>query len=250
MLITYVDESERAGRYYFVGAIIVDPTGLTSIEQALDEICLAASRKFPTLTADIEIHGYEIFHGEGSWKGIPPRLRIAITFEIIHAITKSGAKFVITANDRYSSNFGDSIHENTLIETLSLVEKFVLEPLDMRSMVIADDHHTAESSRRQFQLSRRDKTTNSGLHRFADTIYFGPSAHSRLLQAADLVTFLVTRSLTVKERDHRSATAMRKLSTLIGCIAVTQTTSIQELMHETPAIGGGSAAAGGFPASC
>lgn len=44
-----------------------------------------------------------------------------------------------------------------------------------------------------------------------DTLHFGPSNHSRLLQAADMVSFVWRRRCTVNEADPRAAAAMERI---------------------------------------
>jgi hypothetical protein len=44
-----------------------------------------------------------------------------------------------------------------------------------------------------------------------DTLHFVPSQHSRLIQAADLVTFLHRRRCTIKETDPRQAQALERI---------------------------------------
>lgn len=54
----------------------------------------------------------------------------------------------------------------------------------------------------------------------ADTIYFGPSHESRLLQAADLATYFINRDRTIPERDHRSYVAVQKIVKRIRHITI------------------------------
>jgi len=78
----------------------------------------------------------------------------------------------------------------------------------------ADEIHTAERHRtklRDYQIDEPSDVRWSRLDRIFDTLYFGPSKHSRLLQAADLLTYIYLRRATVKETSPRAAMANERI---------------------------------------
>jgi hypothetical protein len=100
----------------------------------------------------------------------------------------------------------DPPHEVALQYLLEDVNDYVTE-LGGHVLVVADDVHSAERHRTNFRFFRRHGTPgyrSSTLDAVLDTIYFGPSSHSRLLQAADLLTYMYTRRKTVREADQRA----------------------------------------------
>ncbi|MEG3614330.1 DUF3800 domain-containing protein [Isoptericola haloaureus] len=78
---------------------------------------------------------------------------------------------------------------------------------DQKAVVVADEVHAAERHRTNFRHYRRSGTPgyqSSRLPQVIDTIHFGPSEHSRLLQAVDLATFIYRRRCTVRETNDRA----------------------------------------------
>ncbi|GMA29231.1 DUF3800 domain-containing protein [Arenivirga flava] len=224
MLITYVDESERGRQIYFIGALTVDTAAAVAIEESLDGIVMEASGAWPALSPEAELHGRDVFQGEADWAGVPPRLRANVCVQAIEAIAASGARFVIRGTDRPAllRKYPEPhpIHELTLSHALGRVNGLLLdrESALERTLVIADEHHAAEDSRRRFKQIRRlsgDGYSQEPLTQLIDTVYFGPSHHSRLLQASDMATFFSNRILTMQESDPRSASTMSTIDSLL-----------------------------------
>ena len=74
-------------------------------------------------------------------------------------------------------------------------------------LVIADDHHLRDDSRLTYRRMRAASVqglSDGALDHLLDTMYFGPSNQSRLLQAVDVLTYFEQRRRHVTER-HRDA---------------------------------------------
>ncbi|MBD4385934.1 hypothetical protein GUH10_29605, partial [Xanthomonas citri pv. citri] len=73
--------------------------------------------------------------------------------------------------------------------------------------MIADDHHLRDDSRLTYRRMRAASVqglSDGALDHLLDTMYFGPSNQSRLLQAVDVLTYFEQRRRHVTER-HRDA---------------------------------------------
>lgn len=101
-----------------------------------------------------------------------------------------GALVVNESQTRAIENGFDNICSIALEE----IEK-ILTPAHLGrdlALVLADEHHTAPDSRTRFKSLRQHAAsgqTSIPLNHLMDTIYFGPSNHSRILQAVDVATF-------------------------------------------------------------
>jgi hypothetical protein len=73
-------------------------------------------------------------------------------------------------------------------------------------LVLADDVHSAERHRTNLRFHDGSGSTER-LDRVLYTLCFGPSRHSRVLQAVDLLTHMRSRRSTVKEATARAALA-------------------------------------------
>jgi hypothetical protein len=86
-------------------------------------------------------------------------------------------------------------HERTLRQLLEHLE-LIAEERSQYMLVLADEVHSAERHRTNFRFYQ--DSDSGGEHqgrlgRVLDTLYFGPSRQSRMLQAADLLTFMRLR---------------------------------------------------------
>lgn len=117
-------------------------------------------------------------------------------------------------------------HLLTLAHTLAEVQRQLGRfDDDALGLVLADEHHAASHARRSlrdFKAAAAPGYTTGALHCIADTIYFGPSNESRLLQAADVATFFLNRHRTVAERDDRARRSVEKIAANIRRITVSE----------------------------
>ena len=73
-------------------------------------------------------------------------------------------------------------------------------------LVIADDHHLRDDSRLTYRRMRAASVqglSDGALDHLLDTMYFGPSNQSRLLQAVDVLTYFEQRRRHVTGREGR-----------------------------------------------
>jgi hypothetical protein len=217
MRVVFVDESERDGEVYFIGALVADAKAINHIQTSLDHIGKIVAEGHPKFDPASEFHAYDMFHGEGEWSTVAVPMRAKACVLAVKAIAKSGATFVCRGvdirklRDRYSNPY--PVHELALAQALESADEWLTKRGD-HAIVVADEHHTAEDGRRRFRRMTLGPSAGYSarkITRLVDTLYFGPSHHSRLLQAADLATYFTNRLKTVDREAPAARASMRKI---------------------------------------
>lgn len=210
MLHAYVDESERDETHYFLGALVVSESQADYLTTELDALVRKHAASFPELEG-VELHGSTMMRAkERPWRNIPLRLRFRIIEEVLEHVDVCGARIYIEGIDirRQQARYSHPIPARELAFS-HLFERIndccsLHEP---QIKVIADEHHTSEISRSNFNRYRTAGTygyRSSKLPNIHPQIDFIPSHTSRVLQAADIITYLYNRMMTVPERDARA----------------------------------------------
>jgi hypothetical protein len=211
MLLAYVDES-YTDNWFTMSALLVNGPATVALTAELDRVAVTAAAAYK-LSEDVELHGYEIFHATGAWSNVPPRARIGVFDEVIEAVAAQDVMVIARAIDlvgqraRYRSP--DPPYVIVLQHLLERIDECVTT-LGEYALVIADE--VDGQAQHRVDLSRYQGVGTSGyrsrkLTRIVDTLHFAPSNTSRLVQAADVITFLYRRVFTHIESDHRSRRA-------------------------------------------
>ncbi|UXM91960.1 DUF3800 domain-containing protein [Paenarthrobacter sp. JL.01a] len=211
--------SARGGKLYYMGALMVGAVEARALEKSLDAIVATVTQDVPGFDPATELHGYEVFHQKGAWEGVPVWLSVSVCKQAAEAIRESGAVFVFRGIDieKLNGNYAAPLpaHRLALSHVLESVQRVLnLDHTNESVLVLADEHHAAPDSRTRFRGMRAAAQwgyTTIPLSDLIDTIYFGPSNHSRLLQAADMATFLTNRFLTITEGHPAAKKAMREI---------------------------------------
>lgn len=220
MIAAYLDESARNSNYYFIGGLIVDSPAAIRLERSMNSVAQMVAGQIRGFDPQTELHAYEIWNGHEGWANVPVPMRARVCKIAAKAIKESGAKVIFRGIDldalaaKYSNPH--PAHELALSHALESVDRIAESDYgDEIAFVLADEHHTARDGRTRFRSLRLGNASGFSrrtLTRLADTLYFGPSHHSRLLQAADIATYFLNRAQTVKESDSRSADVMKEIS--------------------------------------
>ena len=96
MQLTYVDESYTDG-WFVMAALLVDGPEAVTLTDELDRVATAAAAY--GLGVGVELHGHEIFHGGGAWKGVPVRARVGVFDDIVEAIAARDVRVIARAMD-------------------------------------------------------------------------------------------------------------------------------------------------------
>jgi len=200
VLLAFVDESYNRNLFCLT-ALIAEEGAVISVTEALETILRSVTdHGYRTIR---EFHGHEMLQAVGGWKGVPIRLRMNAYLQAVQAIRASGSRSIFVAVE-WGDDRGDPTppHEVALHRLLELLQRYAEEVQD-HILVLADEVHSAERHRTNFRFYQ-DEHSDQRLDRILDTLYFGPSHHSRLLQAADLLCYMRLRLLTVVETDPRA----------------------------------------------
>jgi len=223
LLSAYIDESERNEEYYFLGAGICDKSQQEYIEHQITALLTKHSATFPTLSASQELHGNEILAGRKQWKKVPIRARFGIFTEALSIVEQSGICIHIEGIDitrlqeRY--RYPTPARELALSHLLERINECAFKRSRSSVTVYADEHHTKETSRSNFQKYQIFGTygyKSSKLQQIKDNIEFIDSRSSRVMQGVDLVTYLHNRRTTIQERDERAERQKRKMWWIIS----------------------------------
>jgi len=221
MRYAYLDESATPNNaVYMFGILLVDDAQLCSIEDDMDKLGELVHKWCPSISKHQELHGYEVFHGVGQWEKLSKAQLVTVCTYVAKIIGSSGATLMIRGVNqagltaRYGSG-ADPIHEVAYGHALECTEREMgLRHDDQRVLLFADEHHSAPNGRRRLRLARNRAEfgrISVPLKHFADTIYFTPSHHSRLIQAVDMATYLYQRFTYHRETHPKAKAAMTKV---------------------------------------
>jgi hypothetical protein len=202
MYLIHFDENKFTEEcpYFYIGGLLIPGDHAAAIEQTLSRI---RYNFFGTdvLSKDTEIHGKEIFHGKGVFKGRKMADRLKLMQDLISLVTenKLAVRMVRIGVKAHREKYRYPEPEYHLGLMLAL-ERFC-EYLDGKNEhgVVFGDHEEDEMSRAildfsQFKvLGKTPMYYGRPLGRLIDTIYFTQSHHSRFLQLTDIVIFLAGR---------------------------------------------------------
>jgi hypothetical protein len=210
VLLACVDETDREA-CFALAAMVVDGNAAHQVGREFD--ALMDGMGGHGIDPSVELHGHELFQGKGPWHIIPTRLRIDVYAKATSAMERSGAKLFLRRIDkagqaaRYARP--QRAHEVALQYLLEDLNDYASR-IGEQVLVLADEVHSEARHRTNFRWFKTMGTPGyrqTTLDAVLDTIYFGPSDHSRLLQAANLAAFMYLRRKTVTENDPRAARA-------------------------------------------
>ena len=140
MLLTYVDESYTAD-WFTMAALLLDGPAAVALTRELDRVA-AASAKAYGLDADVELHGHEIFHATGAWKGVPVRARVGVFDDVVEAVAAEDVRVIARAIDligqRARYRTPEPAHTVVLQHLLERVDECATQCGDY-ALVIADE---------------------------------------------------------------------------------------------------------------
>lgn len=221
MLLCYVDESFKKNFFGFA-AVIAEPQVVKDLAASLDQIVQQASASYG-IPWNSEIHGYPMFHGKDDWRAVGVRARVGIFKAVINEIVTSDVTILMRSIDgdrlahrqsreNYPVNFPpDQVCFQHIMQRLNAL---AAKRKDL-ALIIADEMSNSDRHRERFATYQTRGTPGAymrtELRQLIDTIHFAPSHRSRLLQAADILSFTFHRHTTVVESDKRSQAAMDEI---------------------------------------
>jgi hypothetical protein len=228
--LAYLDESHDQSEYWIAG-LIVPAMKAQSLEFALDDVVARAERACPALTRGdgkpIELHGHALAQGREDWTAMRLKLRarLGIYEQALRAVAAvEGVTMVRTGVDRrrHAKRYGDKAdHPDEWALTFALERTH--EVVNARqSMVLVTCDQTDDPDRHHANLRVFRKMNTGGLMprrltTIVDTIHFADSRHSRLVQAADLVSYISfrVRCDALYRRSGRPTEAAKRLWAIV-----------------------------------
>lgn len=227
MRICYLDESEQQqDGIYYVGCLVVDAEQVRAIDRSLDQLHEQLLADHPNDVPDeLEFHGHAMFQGDEGWSGLAPGIRAWASQKVVELICSHspwfGLQGVKTEGLRRRPGWEDRephlVVSSQLLNRVHRRRRLVSGGL----LVIADDHHLREDSRLAHRRMRSESVqglTDGQLADLLDTIYFGPSNRSRLLQAVDVLTYFEQRRRHVQEIHPEARRRMKNIGTSLDTV--------------------------------
>lgn len=211
MQLAYLDESKAPTAYYITALVVADKDTI-ALAAALDDVIDWAQDTYGGVRDHAELHAVDLVGGEGDWLKYRPKQRIAARVAVYERAVSAIASFDVRAYIRGADDASfarrystDDVHGTVLPWVLERVQKDVKARDDL-ALVIVDELQHRDRYRRHVRDYQRYGTYGwkpEVLNRIADTLHFAPSHSSRLLQAADLVSYAHTQTC----RSHKDARA-------------------------------------------
>lgn len=202
MRLAYLDESKAPDAYY-ITALIVPDTDTVPLAVELEKVVQWAQDRFGGVRDNAELHAADLVGGKKDWERFRPSdkipTRIAIYERAIDVITSFDVSVYIRGADldTFASRYAhDDVHGTVLGWVLERVQNDAKSHGDY-ALAIADELQHRDRYRRAMRNYQRwgtDGWKPEVLDRIADTLHFAPSHSSRLLQAADLVSYSHTQT--------------------------------------------------------
>jgi hypothetical protein len=217
VLLAYLDESYDQ-TYYWITALVCHETALIPITRGLDEAYWKGDYPAHPQT---ELHGHDLFHGKNAFERLHTqhRRRIKWYADALQVIgDQPNVRIIIRGvhRKRLVNRYGHNAHpphDVVLGHLLERVDEYA-ENQGQPLLVIADEHQDAKrhrSSLWEYQHSGTWGYRSRVLKQVVDTMHYSPSSSSRLLQAADLVSFLHKRIKSGADTDQRAIRANASL---------------------------------------
>ncbi len=200
MRLIYFDETKFSedNPYFFIGGILLEEECVTNLDRELMKV---QQDFFGTNSLDkkTELHGLYIYQGKGSYKNrtIPDRIdlfqrigELLIQYKIPIRVVSIDMN---TCKQQYISPLPP--YKYGLMLLLEQFCKFLDRENDIGIAFGDYEKDEITQSIRDFSEYKKQTPTHYGhsIKRLIDTIYFTHSHHSRFLQVADMVMYMVNR---------------------------------------------------------
>lgn len=201
MYFAYMDESGNSGTksdpnqpIHLLGCLLVEENRIRPFEEALHAI---AVKHFSGQAGEIEFKGAELFAGSGAFKSLSPVVRIEIARSILEATVSYATAWGYTGIIKSRSYANDHPHRICFSLLLEGLQDY-LAALGGLGLIVADEYN--EISRTIIHDLHRIKTQGTfwGYKRIVatnivDSVHFVQSRDNRIIQAADLVTYITLK---------------------------------------------------------
>lgn len=224
MLLAYLDESYDKVEYWLT-ALLVPADSALQLQQDLEGIVYDAYMSSYCVARTAELHGYELVHGEGDWAPMSDKIRarIGIYRKVYEAIAAcEGIEIVFRGINipRLKLRYRDNAwHPHRVaIDFMAQSLNSMARGRQTHFLAIADEIDQSDTLRANYWRFQQFGTLSSWtgtIDRSLDALHFAPSKHSRLLQAADLVSYMHFRRRRSGITDPRALKANKEIWDII-----------------------------------
>lgn len=213
MWFAYIDESYNDAQHWVV-AVLVEHSRVNDAQRSIRAVVADAADAYG-ITEAAELHGHQIFHGEGDFAPMKEvvRARIGIYANVFRCLVEAGCWITLRGvskphlTNRYA--YPEHPHRVVMTHLIERVDEFVAP--DDHALLIADEHHETQSTLLRDLIAYQELGTwgyrGHRIGHVVDTIHFVRSVTNWLVQGADLVAFLALRRATREETDARAHAA-------------------------------------------
>lgn len=217
MNLVYIDESAKEKEVYLFGGLVVDEKQCAAISKRLDGLAKKVfadyrqkwiDSSYEVMTSDsIEFHAAKIAQGLDYWRVVDRSYRLEVVLAgVLKILQSEGVHFFINGinipllKKRYSNPYPP--RDLALAHLLGSVQKHT----EGKLLALADDHYTKKTCRLRIESIRHYAKPGycrrgEVLTNYLDTVFFGDSLNSRLIQAVDIVTYLYCRRWDKESND-------------------------------------------------
>lgn len=212
MHLIYFDENKYSEEnpFFNIGGILVPEAKVLELDRTLTQIQFNFFGSSSLVVAN-EIHGKEMFHGKGPFKGRKLAERVEVFEYLATFLVENEIPIRLVHIDvkRHRQQYKFPTPEYRLGLMLFLERACdYLDDVDDLGIVFGD-YEKEEVARSVVDFSEYKKVGKTpmhfgrGLNRLVDTVHFTPSHHSRFLQLADVVVYMAGRYLTRTEAPEK-----------------------------------------------
>ena len=218
LLICFIDESNQflpddGETVVSFAGVTIDGAGVLRLSDRLDHLQNALLHADPRGPA-VEFHAYDLFHRLGRWSSISPRQSIWAFEQVFVAISECSSG-VIFRLSRSTQEEVAQTERSALISLLKQAEAFARD-LDAYTLAVFDERRGGGFKHvigLHHHISAFPSTERTGTQtRVIPPLCFAPSHQSRVLQAADMLAFVLRRrALIPNEASSKAQRAMNVL---------------------------------------
>lgn len=166
MWFAYIDESFNDAQHW-IGAVLVQHTHVNEAQRAIRTVVAEAAGTYG-ITADTELHGHRIFHGEGDFAPMKQlvRARVGIYASVFDCLVDAGCWIVLRGVskphlvNRYA--YPEHPHRVSMTHLIERVDEFASGRGD-HALLIADEHHETQSTLLRDLIARIRSTARGAI---------------------------------------------------------------------------------------
>lgn len=202
MFLCYFDENKYSEEdpHFHIGGFLIPEDNVSTCENIISQI---QYNFFGTkvLTKETEMHGKDIFHGKGPFKGRTLKDRLHLLADITNFVVTNKLPVRVVTIDVQAHRKRYAFPEPEYRLGLMLILERFCDCLDKANQLglVFGDYERDEITRSILDFSQFKSSGKTPMYygrplgRLIDTIYFTHSHHSRFLQVADIIVFMANR---------------------------------------------------------